>query len=663
MKKVIPQEYHSHLKERNVGQEGGERQSVITTRGVMVGCIMCVIIAIGVPYGGMVIRGTRLGLSSATPAAFFLLFILLLTVHLLLGAIKRKWAFQWGELLTIFFMMMVATAIPTRGVVGLLLPMISGTYYYASPENQWATLVHPLLNKWQVVSNIEAVKNFYEGSAGAVQIPWASWLPTLGCWLVFYAVFYLTLISIMVILRRQWVEHERLPYPLAQVPLAMIAEDGRGGLLKPFFKNGVMWIGFAIPFLVNSINALHHYAPEIPLISLNTQVPLFLGTSLRINVNFLMLGFAYLISSTISFSLWIFFLLRLFQEHLMFVLGVQSAQNELGEWSVAGIGHQMVGALLVLVLYGLWSGRGHLVEVWRKALGRQAAIDDSGEIISYRSAVLGCAAGSSGMVIWLWLSGIPAWIAPLLVFSALVIFVGLTRVITEAGLPTVTPAMVPADFVISSVGVSALGPVGLAATAYTLIWAGDLLVFMSAPLANGLRLGSEMVGRRRLLFWAVILAMVISLLTALWFTLYLGYRYGAVNLHSQYFKTFAAIPSEFIAKQLNTPSEPSLEGWIWFGSGAAIMSALTLARLKFAWWPLHPLGFAVSAGWIMNSIWISIFLAWLCKVMILKFGGASVYQKSKPFFLGMALSQVVTGGLWLVVDGFTGTVGNTIPVY
>ena len=105
---------------------------------------MCVLIAIGVPYGGLVIQGTRLGLSSATPAAFFLLFVLLLTVHLGLGCLRRSWAFTRGELLVIFSMMVVATAIPTRGVTGMLLPMITGATYYATPENKWLELIHPL---------------------------------------------------------------------------------------------------------------------------------------------------------------------------------------------------------------------------------------------------------------------------------------------------------------------------------------------------------------------------------------------------------------------------------------------------------------------------------------------------------------------------------------
>ena len=149
-----------------------EASSAITPRGFLVGSAMSLLIAIGIPYGSMVIQGSRLGLSSATPAAFFLLFVLLLTLHVFLGALNRAWAFSRGELVTIFVMMAVATAIPTRGVIGMLLPMITGTFYYATPENQWADQVHPFLSGWMVVFDPEAVKAFYEGTQGSSSIPW-----------------------------------------------------------------------------------------------------------------------------------------------------------------------------------------------------------------------------------------------------------------------------------------------------------------------------------------------------------------------------------------------------------------------------------------------------------------------------------------------------------
>ena len=644
------------------------QDSAITVRSLVIGCFLAAAIAVGIPYGSMVIQGTRLGLSSSTPAAFFLLFIILLTANLLLGLLSPRRALQRGELIVIFIMMMVATAIPTRGVIGMLLPMITGTHYYATYENNWAGLVHPFLTDWMVVDNPRAIKNFYEGVSGPPSIPWDVWTAPLLHWLIFYLGFYLCITSAIVILRKQWVEHERLIYPLAQVPLAMVQDGDRPQLIKPFFKNPIMWCGFLLPFFINSINALHNYYPFISPIVPQATAQLFRGTvSLNFRINFLMFGFAYFISSNISFSLWFFYLVHLIQEGLFSVLGIFSPE-ELGPWTGSGpigaiMGHQMMGALTVLVCYGLWTARDHLKNVFRKALNRSAPVDDSGEILSYRAAVLGFFGGAFIMAFWLWRSGIPAWITPFFIFSALVIFIGLARVIAEAGLPTVTPEMVPAGFVVSGVGVPALGAKGMVATGYSLVWAGDLLVFMTVPLANSLRLSGETSGPQRRLFVGIAAAMLISLVCSVWFMLYLAYRDGALNLHPQYFTGFAAYPSSFAAQKLASPTGPSLAGWLWTAAGGLLMGALMLARHQFVWWPFHPLGFAVSTGWVMNSIWFSIFLAWMIKGIALKYGGPVFYQKSRPFFIGVVLGQFVVGGTWLLIDACTGMVGNRIPVY
>ena len=207
-------------------------------------------------------QGSRLGLSSATPAAFFLLFVLLLTVQVALG----RWGFRRGELVVIFAMMAVATAIPTRGVVGMLLPMITGTFYYATPENQWADLVHPFLSGLDGGVRPSCGKGIFTRAPKASAIPYDVWLKPLGRWFAFYAAFYATIIAAISILRRQWVDNERLVFPLAQVPLAMIQDDeGEQKSLKPFFRNPIMWCGLLVPFLFNSTNALHHYFNLRPL--------------------------------------------------------------------------------------------------------------------------------------------------------------------------------------------------------------------------------------------------------------------------------------------------------------------------------------------------------------------------------------------------------------
>ena len=631
-------------------------------RGILIGCVLCAIIAIGAPYGRQLIKGTSLALTSATPAAFFLFFTLLLTLHLALGWSRRCWGLRRGELITIFIMMMVACAIPTKGVNGLLLPMITGTFYYATPENDWANQIHPLLPHWILVTDTQAVKEFYEGASSRSGIPWAHWLAPLGAWLLLYGSLYLAVTSISVILRRQWVQNERLIYPLMQVPLAMMADDPQGRTLKPFFRSGTMWVGFAIPSVFMSFFALHNYFPWFPQIVLRAPIDVFRDSiSLTFGINFLMLGFGYFINANIAFSMWFFYLLHQLQEGAMLYLGMHSTQAVLGWWTEPGMGHQMMGALIVLVLSGLWVGRPHFRRVLHKAWDRDAPVDDSDEIMSYRAAVIGAVIGIAGMWIWLWQTGIPAWIVPVFLFAGLVIFIGLARVISETGLPIFKANMIPAGFAVSNVGVPALGLKGMVATGYTMVWCGDLLVFLMAPLANALRLSSELKSGQRRLALAIVLALAIALVLSVWFTIYLAYRYGSMNLLIS--EHYATEPSRFALEKITNPTGPSLSGYLWMAGGGLFMSLLLIARHQLLWWPFHPLGFLVSHGRVMDGIWSTIFLAWLFKVLILKYGGVGLYRRTQPFFLGLALGHIAIGGIWLVIDGFTGMEGNRIPLY
>ena len=62
--------------------------------------------------------------------------------------------------------------------------------------------------------------------------------------------------------------------------------------------------------------------------------------------------------------------------------------------------------------------------------------------MSYRSAVIGLVGGSIAMSIWLWIMGTKLWVALLFVGLALLIFVGITRVVAEAGLAAVRSPMI-----------------------------------------------------------------------------------------------------------------------------------------------------------------------------------------------------------------------------
>mgnify|MGYP001398052778 CR=1 FL=1 len=159
-----------------------------------------------------------------------------------------------------------------------------------------------------------------------------------------------------------------------------------------------------------------------------------------------------------------------------------------------------------MVVLGLWTARRHLWDVMRH-VWRSEPRSDGDELISYRMAVIGVLSGVAVMCGWLWGSGLSPWAVCLFLLGAFVIFFALTRVIVEAGLAAAVQGMSGCGALVSSVGSTALGIKGLVALGMTLAWAGDLLVFMMAPCANGIRMLHGLGRYRRRILVMMTLAM------------------------------------------------------------------------------------------------------------------------------------------------------------
>ena len=69
-----------------------------------------------------------------------------------------------------------------------------------------------------------------------------------------------------------------------------------------------------------------------------------------------------------------------------------------------------------------------------------------------------------------------------------------------------------------------------------------------------------------------------------------------------------------------------------FGSETAALSVL---RLRFVAWPLHPVGYLLAFSWPMKMIWFSLFVGWVAKVLLVRFGGVSLYRAARPVFIGL----------------------------
>ena len=645
------------------GHSERDRNGGVTLKAFVVGALCSFCIAIGEPYGVLVVQGSPLCSDFSTGGAVFLFFVLVLLVNVMLKGIRPRLGLSGQELIVVYIMMIVACTIPSWGFTMNLLPLVTGFLYYATPENEWGDLILPQVRDWLSPTEKEVIWKFFEGGARGEPVPWMAWLWPLIAWGLFIFVIYFIMICLMVILRKQWVEHEKLLFPLTVLPAEMVREE-EGALIPPFFKSKIMWTGFAIVCLINTLNALHAYYPYLPRIVLRWDFwALSRSTYFRCATRFEVIGLSYLLNLDVALGLWVFPVLAILTKGMLnrfgWSIGIIQPFSDPAPPSVAHVG---LGALIALVIGGFWTARPHLRDVFSKAFGRNRTVDDGDEVLSYRTAVFGLLGGMIFVMLWLMATGLSFVYALLFLLTAVIVFIGLTRIIAQGGLAYGRASVTAPVFTVNAVGSTALGPAGLVALAMNYSWATDVRTFVMASAANGLKLADANRVKARRLIWPLLIAIVIALVGSMWMVLRLSYAYGGINLVGWHFIGLPQFAGNWVTRYLNNPA--STHGWhlLFTGVGAALMVGLSFVKSRFLWWPLHPVGLALGLTHPIYHVWFSIFLAWMFKAFILKYGGPKLYRVLRPFFLGLILGGFASAGLWLIIDAFTGMHGNVFTL-
>jgi hypothetical protein len=566
-------------------------------------------------------------------------------------------------LIVVYVMMIVAAAIPTLGFSEYLLTIITGAQYYATPENEWSDLFLPHLHPWLAPADPEAVRLFYEGMPRGMTVPWRAWRTPLLAWTAFILAFYWVTLCLGVLLRGQWVNHERLVFPLTRLPLAMLEEESnRAWGVATLFRSRLMWLGFAVPLLWHSWNSLHFYHEAFQPIPLDGSVVLLQGAVwIPFRLNLPILGLAYLMPLNVAFSIWFFYLLGVAEKLLFARIGLQLSGG--GDVWTSGspppsIAHQEAGGLIALAVFVLWTARGHLLRLGRLAWqGRR----DPEEVLTPRTALLGLASGIAAMLLWLVLTGMSLHVAVLLVVGALVVFIGLSRVVGEAGLPGAQTPMAPQAFIARGLGPEALGLRNLTCLGLSTTWMGETAANMMNAVVHGLKMVSGEGHSSRRLPGAIFLAILVGLGGSIWVTMEMAYAYGGINLNGWYYGGAARWPYEYLASIYDLPEDSFLPRLGFTAIGAGVMAVLLFLRQRLLWWPLHPVGFPIAQTYTIEYYaWLAILLAWLVKSAVLRYGGVRLYRVLLPFFLGLTLGEFTTASLWVFIDGWSGVQGNVI---
>lgn len=645
----------------------------LTRRSIGISLLFAAFFGYAIPVIDFKLNNTYLGSQHFAPGAVGVLLVLV-SLNPLLNRLGKQWQLARDEQLAIYLSCLFSCLVAGIGGHNYWASYITGAFYYATPENKWMDALREL--PWWMTPALDRagnyqpqiVEQFFSGNGG--QVPWLAWLVPLVAWATVPMAAMLMTGCLSVILRAQWCENEALSFPLLRLPVEMT--ESSSAWHEGFFKNQLMWCGFGLAAFIQIVNGLNLYFPDVPLIPLGIETGSLFSETPWNQMGFVMMkvfplaiGLSYLLTSEVSFSLWFFFWFFKFQMIAAYYFGFPPASlpsvMPLGTKTFTG--YQEVGAYLAIVALILWSGREHFGHVMRRAFGRAASgARERDEAMPYPLAFWGMVAAFGYLVAWAVLAGVHPGVSFVYWASYVVVSVVLSRVLADSGLLFVSKIHAPLtvwSHVFTSGPGTALG--NSAAASAFLAGSGDMRSCLMPSWITTLKLASDRKIPARPLWILCAGAMVVSFVIAVLMHVKLAYTVGALGFNQQFVSRSApqGVGSQLALFARGEASQGPLV-FFWTAFGALMVIGMGFMRSRFLWFPFHPTGYVMGLSWAMHNLWLSVFLGWLAKTLITRFGGHESYRRVLPLFLGLALGDIAMMLFWLVIDGWQGRTGHLL---
>ena len=574
-------------------------------------------------------------------------------------ALFRRWIGK-GERAVIYAGLVIGVSVTASGLMHRFLPgLVTGFYGgFASPSGPYIQFLK-LIPQWAVPggANELAAVGAFEGS---ISVPWNLWLIPMLAWAVFFVALFLTCFCLVAIFRDRWIETERLGFPLLEMPISLL--NGQ------IFTTRAFYWGFLSTVGLFGINGLHHYYPAVPEIVLSLNFSDFLldepwkamapfETPFVFEISPLLVGVAFLIPVEVSFSTWIFFLITRVQLLLTELVGRSEFRGDFipghGSPWLDWPGHfpffmpQARGGILFLIFFGLWTARKSLLSMFNPK----------------RPQVLGFILGFSLLWVWIFMLGVPVWIAGFSLIFFFILSLGFARLRLDGGLPiNGVPQIVGYIFFVAlGTGPGIFANETYVALALLAVLGFTCVGIWPAVQFEGLKL-AELTGvSYRKMVLGMCVGLVVGLASGYVFSLQTIYDYGIFTLQEQGgARSEARIGRYYNYLFKDAGLTSGLTDWyriVVHGVGATITAFLAFMRQHFLRWPLHPMGyiFGTGFGWLL---WGSVMAGWFFKWLAVRYGGAQTYRSLLPLFLGLILGEVFMRLMWSAVAMWHGEIGS-----
>lgn len=631
----------------------------VTPRAILVAIALLLVVAPGVLYYEV---GWRAGfVVTGGPAVWQLALLMLLAALMGLPALSRR-GLTRRELLTVYCVLLVAAPLYSSTVIFYVLPKAAIYYYMARANPIWETTFLQHIPLWLAPTDPPTIEGFFQGKAA---VPWSQWAAPLAAWLSFLIAAFGASLCIVVIMQRQWISNERLTFPLAQIPLQLVTEasgEGERGAGRVTVSR-VFWIGAGTSFLLNFLSALSQRAPALPAFPLGPVVImpwLKVGPLAGLGAFYFtlwpwLIGITYIIPKEISLSCWFFWLVRM-GLHVIGIAagGTPELPEEVWGSEFPAPYYQATGAVIALGVWAVWIARQHLVRAVRIAFSRSKGAD-AGEPMPYRVAIIGLVVCSAWLIGFCMLAGGRFTFSLALIVMIVGLMVVWARIRAETAL--VASILDGYQIVLAPFGSAALRPRELV-TLMTMRWAtfpspdSTFNITTIAALESYKIADAAGINPRRLTA-AMVIGVLVALGVGTWLLLIGIYHYGYFGTRGGAAPDWPAMQSRwdgsFIANTIMDPTGTDYRGLAGIAAGVLVCILLGVARLRFWWWPFHPIGYIMGNSWGMHWYLMPFLFGWAAKSLVIRYGGLRLYRQTMPLAVGLIAGDVLNSALWSVV--------------
>lgn len=669
------------MKDNSFSETGNTSGQRIRIRAIVIGFILGMIICTITPYNNLFKQATPLGGGHFPLAPFFILVWMTIGIALFRKIFKDREILTGKELLVSWILMVIVSGIAYTGLVRTFFINITAPFHYATVENRWDEILHPLLPKALYPQSDEAIKGLYNGIAGGremgwleviLNIPWDAWLRPLITWACFILLCYFVMLCLVKLISKQALENEKMNFPLLQVPQLLEEALDSNGLGK-FFTNRFFIIGLIIPVLLHLLNGLHFYFPGVPqlptLILAGPYFPksgLFSGFyKLKMYIYPAFIGFAFLTSKQISFSFWFFFILGLLLYGFLSILGYNIPASALGITFGPALSRpeetQMIGAYVIFFLFLAWLARYHLFSILLSAFKFKKTGSSDQEWLPSSLAFWGFIFGSIGICIWLSYFGVPLLISIMVITAFFLFMLVATRIICQGGIAYFTLTAAPIDGIIAFFGSQFFTNAGLliSAVAQKVLFV-DLREALMPSLMHARRVVHGLQSRK-VIIGGILVLLTSGVIVSFISMLALSYKFGIRDLGLDWATRTTLSVYDNVQYLVESPTGPSQWAITFSIVGAVIMLLLVICYHRFYWWPIHPIGYLTAYSFSMKELWFCFFLGWLFNALCMRYGGIILFKKLRLLFVGLIVGDFIMGGLWALIGLFSYASYQVLP--